>query len=250
MQPTWDMSSRSSTTMLRSMPRLKPYQYHGSVYGIIPAKRGYQKPVGEWNSQEVWIRGDSIRITLNGTVILEGDLKEASKDGTARWPGAPRPGAQLGTHRVPGTRFPPLVPEHPDQRALIKALHGTDLFQGQHHNGIDGFSFICRKVRVMPSLVLLLQPWIRHRRTPPISLSTQFPGSPGPPLMIQHVHIDHIALGGGGTPFLRPHRSLPGAVNGVPVGLQPRPMAMRVSTFSGWIFPLGMGPVFRRKLAP
>jgi hypothetical protein len=36
---------------------LKPYQYHGSVYGIIPAKRGYQKPVGEWNSQEVWIRG-------------------------------------------------------------------------------------------------------------------------------------------------------------------------------------------------
>jgi len=38
--------------------------------------------VGEWNSQEVWIRGDSILITLNGTVILEGDLKEASKDGT------------------------------------------------------------------------------------------------------------------------------------------------------------------------
>jgi len=61
---------------------LKPYQYHGSVYGIIPAQRGFQKPVGEWNSQEVWIRGDSIRITLNGTVILEGDLKEASKNGT------------------------------------------------------------------------------------------------------------------------------------------------------------------------
>ena len=38
--------------------------------------------MGEWNSQEVWIRGDSIRITLNGTVILEGDLKEATKDGT------------------------------------------------------------------------------------------------------------------------------------------------------------------------
>jgi hypothetical protein len=62
--------------------RLEPYQYHGSVYGIIPAKRGFQKPVGEWNSQEVWIKGDMIRITLNGTVILEGNLKEASKDGT------------------------------------------------------------------------------------------------------------------------------------------------------------------------
>ncbi len=62
--------------------KLEPYQYHGSVYGIIPALRGFQQPVGEWNSQEVWIKGDLIRITLNGTVILEGDLKEASKNGT------------------------------------------------------------------------------------------------------------------------------------------------------------------------
>ncbi len=61
---------------------LKPYQYHGSAYGIIPAKRGYLKPVGEWNEEEVWLRGDSIRVTLNGTVILEGNLKEASKNGT------------------------------------------------------------------------------------------------------------------------------------------------------------------------
>jgi len=42
---------------------LKPYQYHGSVYGIIPAKRGFQKPVGEWNS-------------------VDGDFMEASKNGT------------------------------------------------------------------------------------------------------------------------------------------------------------------------
>jgi len=61
---------------------LEPFQYHGSVYGIIPAKRGYLKPVGEWNSQEVWIKGDKIRITLNGTVIVEGNLKEASANGT------------------------------------------------------------------------------------------------------------------------------------------------------------------------
>jgi hypothetical protein len=62
---------------------LQPYQYHGSVYGIIPALRGYLKPVGQWNSQEVYLKGDDIRITLNGTVILEGNLKEASKKGTA-----------------------------------------------------------------------------------------------------------------------------------------------------------------------
>lgn len=61
---------------------LKPYQYHGSVYGIIPAKRGFQKPVGEWNSQEVIVKGSSIKIILNGTTIVEGDFMEASKNGT------------------------------------------------------------------------------------------------------------------------------------------------------------------------
>jgi hypothetical protein len=62
---------------------LEDYQYHGSVYGIIAAKRGFLKPVGEWNYQEVYVKGDDIKITLNGTVILEGNMKEASKNGTA-----------------------------------------------------------------------------------------------------------------------------------------------------------------------
>jgi len=62
--------------------KLEEYQYHGSVYGIIPAKRGYLKPTGEWNYQEVEAKGNHIKITLNGTVILDGDLKEATKNGT------------------------------------------------------------------------------------------------------------------------------------------------------------------------
>jgi hypothetical protein len=62
---------------------LQPYQYHGSVYGIIAAKRGALNPVGEWNSQEVVVKGNHIKITLNGTVIVDGDWKEASKNGTA-----------------------------------------------------------------------------------------------------------------------------------------------------------------------
>lgn len=62
---------------------LQPYQYHGSVYGIIPAKREFLKPVGEWNYQEVVVKGDDIKITLNGTVIVEGNMKTASKKGTA-----------------------------------------------------------------------------------------------------------------------------------------------------------------------
>ncbi len=62
---------------------LEIYQYHGSVYGVIPAKRGFLKPVGEWNYQEVVANGDHIKITLNGEVILDGNIREASKNGTA-----------------------------------------------------------------------------------------------------------------------------------------------------------------------
>ncbi|MDR0505900.1 MAG: DUF1080 domain-containing protein [Dysgonamonadaceae bacterium] len=61
---------------------LAPYQYHGSVYGIIPAKRGFLKPTGEWNYQEVIANGDNIKITLNGTVILNGNIRDAVKNGT------------------------------------------------------------------------------------------------------------------------------------------------------------------------
>lgn len=53
---------------------LHDYQYHGSIYGIVPAKRGHQKPVGEWNVQEVIADGPKIKITLNGTVIVDADL--------------------------------------------------------------------------------------------------------------------------------------------------------------------------------
>ena len=60
---------------------LKPYQYHGSVYGIVPAKRGFLKPTGEWNQEEIMIQGSKIKVTLNGTVITEADLKEATKNG-------------------------------------------------------------------------------------------------------------------------------------------------------------------------
>ncbi|MDR0729391.1 MAG: DUF1080 domain-containing protein [Prevotellaceae bacterium] len=60
---------------------LAPYQYHGSVYGIIPAKRGFLKPIGEWNMQEVVANGDHIKVTLNGTVIVDGNIREATKNG-------------------------------------------------------------------------------------------------------------------------------------------------------------------------
>ncbi len=61
---------------------LQPYQYHGSVYGVMTAKKGHLKPMGEWNEEEISLIGNKIKVTLNGTVILEGDLAEASANGT------------------------------------------------------------------------------------------------------------------------------------------------------------------------
>ncbi|MBK1789874.1 3-keto-disaccharide hydrolase [Persicirhabdus sediminis] len=56
--------------------KLKPYQYHGSAYGWAGAKQGYLKPTGEWNSQEIAVNGDDLKVTLNGTVILDVNLAE------------------------------------------------------------------------------------------------------------------------------------------------------------------------------
>jgi hypothetical protein len=62
--------------------KLQPYQYHGSVYGIIAAKQGFLKPVGEWNEEEVIAQGNKIKVILNGEVILDGDIALATKEGT------------------------------------------------------------------------------------------------------------------------------------------------------------------------
>ena len=78
---------------------LQPYQYHGSVYGVIAAKRGALKPVGEWNSEEIWIKGSKIRVTVNGVVTVDGDIAEASKNGTAdhkEHPGLQRASGYIG----------------------------------------------------------------------------------------------------------------------------------------------------------
>ena len=51
-------------------------QHHGSAYGMRPAHRGYLRPVGQWNFQEVTVIDRKIKVELNGTVILDTDLGE------------------------------------------------------------------------------------------------------------------------------------------------------------------------------
>jgi len=59
---------------------LQPYQFHGSIYGIVPAKRGALKPPGEWNTEEIYAKGSHIRVTLNDQVIVDADLSQITDE--------------------------------------------------------------------------------------------------------------------------------------------------------------------------
>lgn len=79
--------------------KLQPWQYHGSIYGVVAAKRGAQKPVGEWNVQEVTARGNRITVVLNGETIVDADIKEASTPKTVDGkdhPGLKRKSGHIG----------------------------------------------------------------------------------------------------------------------------------------------------------
>lgn len=56
---------------------LREYQVHGSVYGVIPAKRIVHKPLGQWECEEIRVQGDHITVTVNGEVIVDGNIREA-----------------------------------------------------------------------------------------------------------------------------------------------------------------------------
>ena len=59
--------------------KLKDYQFHGSLYTLNAAKKGFLKPVGEWNHEKITVNGDKVTVELNGTVINDANLAELSK---------------------------------------------------------------------------------------------------------------------------------------------------------------------------
>jgi len=79
-------------------PDLHDYQAHGSVYGLVPAHRGYLRPTGQWNYQETVIDGDHVAVRVNGFTVVDADLAEARKapiDGQEH-PGASRKTGHFG----------------------------------------------------------------------------------------------------------------------------------------------------------
>src|SRR5262245_32754766 len=59
--------------------KLDPRQYNGSVYGIVASQRGFLRPVGEWNFEEVTVKGPHIKVELNGTVIVDADVSKITE---------------------------------------------------------------------------------------------------------------------------------------------------------------------------
>jgi len=76
---------------------LDPRQYHGSVYGMVAAHRGYLRKLGEWNFQEVTVKGSRIKVELNGTVIVDADVATVKEFmGNHAHPGKDRTSGHFG----------------------------------------------------------------------------------------------------------------------------------------------------------
>jgi hypothetical protein len=76
---------------------LRPTQYCGSIYDVVPARRGYLKPVGEWNEEEITAQGNRITVKLNGATIVDADLGAITDEKVlAKHPGLKRKSGHIG----------------------------------------------------------------------------------------------------------------------------------------------------------
>jgi hypothetical protein len=77
--------------------KIRPEQYHGSVYDLIPARTGFRKPVGEWNEEEITANGRQITVKLNGVIILDANLDIVKEQKLLeKHPGAARTSGHVG----------------------------------------------------------------------------------------------------------------------------------------------------------
>lgn len=77
--------------------KLRPEQFHGSIYDVAAAKKGALKPVGEWNSQLIIANGRQITVVLNDVTILDvniNDINDPAK--IAKHPGLFRERGHIG----------------------------------------------------------------------------------------------------------------------------------------------------------
>ena len=77
--------------------KLKEWQYHGSLYGVVPAKRGAVKPAGEWNEEEITCDGRKVKVTVNGQVVVDANLDDVKDPEVLKQhPGLQRASGHIG----------------------------------------------------------------------------------------------------------------------------------------------------------
>lgn len=62
---------------------IKPWQFCGSIYGVVAAKRGHLKPANEWNDMEITCKGTQVTVKLNGHVVADADVAQYAEKGAA-----------------------------------------------------------------------------------------------------------------------------------------------------------------------
>ena len=75
---------------------LRPDQYAGSVYGVVAARRGAARPAGTWNRLAIRLEGLAVRVTLNGTCVVDARLDGQPREMTDRHPGLARRQGSIG----------------------------------------------------------------------------------------------------------------------------------------------------------
>jgi hypothetical protein len=76
---------------------IQPWQRHGSLYHVFPAKDGALKPVGQWNEQEVRVVGRQVTVILNGTTILDVNMDDVKDpEILKKHPGLQRKSGHIG----------------------------------------------------------------------------------------------------------------------------------------------------------
>ena len=117
---------------------LKDYQFHGGLYTMAPAKQGFLKPVGEWNQERVTVMGPTLKVELNGEIILRANLDDMARlhpehQGVKRraghigWLGH---GDKVSFRNINIAEMPPVANEDG-----VKAAGFTKIFDGKTLNG-------------------------------------------------------------------------------------------------------------------
>jgi hypothetical protein len=77
--------------------KLRPAQYHGSVYDVVAAKKGALNPPGQWNEEEITAQGRHIKVVVNGQTVVDTDLNDVTDPATLmKHPGLLRDRGHIG----------------------------------------------------------------------------------------------------------------------------------------------------------